>query len=119
MMRVIGYSQLVQRLLALEVPYGPLSDSSKVYQSQSITARGAMTHRIIHLGPARDRSVASIAANTQWRRSFATYFSLPQDVQLLLEATGSIFPGDQRNGWPDNPENTELSIHRKCTLEAS
>ena len=92
MMRVVGYSQLVQRLLAPEVPYGPSSDSSKVYQSQSIMARGAMTHRIIHLGPARDRIVASIAANKQWRQSFATYFSLPQDVQLLLEANEAYFP---------------------------
>jgi hypothetical protein len=92
MMRVVRYSQLVQRLLAPEVPYGPSSDGSKVYQSQSIMARGAMTHRIIHLGPARDRIVASIAAHKQWRQSFATYFSLPQDVQLLLEANEAYFP---------------------------
>jgi len=92
LMRVVGYSQLVQRLLAPEVPHGPSSDSSKVYQSQSIMARGAMTHRIIHLGPAPDRIVASIAASKQWRQSFATYFSLPQDVQLLLEANEAYFP---------------------------
>lgn len=92
MMRVVGYSQLVQRLLAPEVSYGPSSDSSKVYQAQCIMAWGAITHRINHLGPARDRIVASIAANKQWRQSFARYFSLPQDVQLLLEANEAYFP---------------------------
>jgi hypothetical protein len=55
-------------------------------------ARGAIIHRIIHLGPARDRIVVSITANKQWHQSFAKYFSLPQDVQLLLEANEAYFP---------------------------
>jgi len=80
MMRVVGYSQLIQRLLSPEIPHGLSSARSTDYQSHCIRARGAITHRIIHLGPPRDRIVASSAANKQWRDSFATYFSLPQVV---------------------------------------
>jgi hypothetical protein len=91
-MRVVGYSQLVQRLLSPEILYGPSSWRSTDYQSHSIRARGAITHRIIHLGPPRDLIVASSAANKQWRDSFATYFSLPQVVQLLRECNEAYFP---------------------------
>ena len=92
MMRVVGYSQLVQRLLSPEIPHGPSSARSTDYQSHSIRARGAIMHRIIHLGPPRDRIVASSAANKQWRDSFATYFSLPQVVQSLRESNEAYFP---------------------------
>jgi hypothetical protein len=92
MMKVVGYSQLVQGLLSPVIPHGPSSARSTDYQSHSIRARGAITHRIIHLGPPRDRIVASSAANKQWRDSFATYFSLPQVIQSLRESNEAYFP---------------------------
>lgn len=92
-MRVVRFSQLVQRLLGgvtynITAPMNPSSSqTARVNTSQILQARAAITGEILDIGPTYQEMISSSSANRRWRLSFEKWYSLPLQVQTLREAS--------------------------------
>lgn len=84
-MRVMRFSQLVQRLLG---DIGATAANRSV-TTDVVQVRGAFGGRILHLGPNYTEMLSTYDANKKWKLSFESHYPLPQDVKKLREANES------------------------------
>ena len=80
-MRVVRFSQLVQKLLGGLDHLPPFSRSDELVQ-----ARGALAGHIVSLGPTFSEMISSSVANKSWKLNFSDHYALPDDIEELRKA---------------------------------
>lgn len=80
-MRVVRFSQLVQRLLGM--PDLANAGEDRLQPADVVQVRGAIGSEVLHIGPSYNEAISSNMANKQWKSSFKDYYPLPQDVEEL------------------------------------
>jgi hypothetical protein len=92
-MRVVRFSQLVQKLLGGVTYAKPMNASSSqavlTHTSQMVQTRAAIIGEILDIGPTYQEMISSSSANKRWRLSFEKWYSLPSRIQTLREANES------------------------------
>jgi hypothetical protein len=92
-MRVVRFSQLVQKLLGgatytIAKPMNAASSQAALTRtSQIIQARAAITGEILDIGPTYQDMLSYSSANKRWRLSFEKWYSLPSHIQTLREVS--------------------------------
>lgn len=81
-MRLVKFSQLLQRLLQTNYLQREIPCNSKTY----VTIQGALVGRVIHIGPTYEEMISSRQSNKKWISSFADYNSQPQELTSRREA---------------------------------
>jgi hypothetical protein len=94
-MRVVRFSQLVQKLLGgvtydtAKLMNASSSQAVLTHTSQIVQTRAAIIGEILDIGPTYQEMISSSSANKRWRLSFEKWYSLPSHIQTLREANES------------------------------
>lgn len=80
-MRVVRFSQLIQRQLGGGIFSLAKSTSTEIFQAKAV-----IVSRVLQLGPTYDEMISSSAANQKWLSTFQIHYPLPQHIRQLREA---------------------------------
>ena len=81
-MRVLSFSQLVQKLLGSKIM--PIQIQTQATKADHVYhALAAILGKVLHVGPSYDDMISSRNADRTWRASFEEYYTVPEDLKTL------------------------------------